>query len=47
MLEIVDSFPVPAEAADLNGDGDINSTDYMLLGRYLLEVINKFPVESK
>ena len=28
---------------DLNGDGFINSNDYVLISRYILEVINSFP----
>lgn len=31
---------------DLNGDGVINSIDYNLLGRYILEVIDELPVEN-
>ncbi|MDQ2086827.1 dockerin type I domain-containing protein [Herbivorax sp. ANBcel31] len=29
---------------DLNGDGIIDSSDYVLLSRYLLEIIDEFPV---
>jgi hypothetical protein len=32
-------------AADVNGDGDVNSTDITLLNRYILRKTNKFPVE--
>ncbi|MFZ5988756.1 MAG: right-handed parallel beta-helix repeat-containing protein [Bacillota bacterium] len=31
---------------DLNGDGNINSTDYTLMKRYLLGIINSLPVEN-
>lgn len=31
---------------DLNGDGKVNSTDYALLRRYLLELIDEFPVKD-
>jgi len=31
---------------DLNGDGKINSSDYTLLKRYLLEIINELPVND-
>jgi len=33
--------------ADLNGDGKINSSDYSILKRYLLRMIDKFPVEKE
>jgi len=33
--------------ADLNGDWDINSTDYDLLKSYILRKIDKFPVEDR
>ena len=32
---------------DLNGDGIINSGDYALLTRYILGIIESFPVEEK
>ncbi|MDQ2086511.1 dockerin type I repeat-containing protein [Herbivorax sp. ANBcel31] len=32
--------------ADLNGDGVIDSTDVTLLSRYILEIIDSFPVEN-
>ncbi|TYQ16237.1 UNVERIFIED_CONTAM: endoglucanase Cel9U [Acetivibrio alkalicellulosi] len=32
---------------DLNGDGRINSTDYVLLRRYILEIIEEFPVPTE
>ncbi|MDQ2088086.1 family 43 glycosylhydrolase [Herbivorax sp. ANBcel31] len=31
---------------DLNGDGNIDSTDYHLLARYILEITDDFPVEN-
>lgn len=31
---------------DLNGDGVVNSTDYTLMKRYLLKIINVFPVSN-
>ena len=31
---------------DLNGDGEINSTDYSLLKRYILRKIDTFPVSD-
>ena len=31
---------------DLNGDGNVDSTDYALLKMYLLGSINDFPVEN-
>ncbi|TYQ15398.1 UNVERIFIED_CONTAM: hypothetical protein Cloal_1845 [Acetivibrio alkalicellulosi] len=34
----------PILYGDLNGDGKINSIDYVLLRRYLLEIIDSFPV---
>ncbi|HAA42637.1 MAG TPA: hypothetical protein DCE02_01340, partial [Ruminiclostridium sp.] len=46
VLEIIDKFPVPEETADLNGDGIVNSVDYTILQRYLLEIITRFPVEG-
>ena len=46
VLEIISEFSVPMENADLNGDGVVNSVDYTILQRYLLEVITKFPVED-
>ena len=33
--------------ADLNGDWDINSTDYDLLKSYILRKIDRFPVEDR
>jgi len=38
--EITD--PVKLKAADLNGDGNINSSDVSLMKRYLLRIIDKF-----
>ncbi|HHX18044.1 MAG TPA: hypothetical protein GX727_04205, partial [Clostridium sp.] len=35
------------KAADLNGDGKVDSIDATCLGRYILEIIVKFPVENK
>jgi len=32
------------KAGDLNGDGKINSLDYAYLKKYLLGLIDKFPV---
>ncbi|NLD46367.1 MAG: hypothetical protein GX660_04100 [Clostridiaceae bacterium] len=31
---------------DLNGDGKVNSTDYVLLRRYILGLIGEFPVKD-
>lgn len=31
---------------DINGDGDINSTDYTLLKRYILGTIDEFPIKN-
>lgn len=40
VLDIIDEFPVPGiEAADFNGDGKIDSLDYILLRRYLLDLM--------
>jgi hypothetical protein len=33
------------KAADLNGDGIVNTIDYQLLKQYILGIINGFPVE--
>src|SRR5690606_34899890 len=46
VMEISTSIP-KIDAADLNGDGLINSMDATLLNRYILEVIDKFPAEDK
>ena len=43
LLEIIKELPVQKEAADLNGDGIIDSLDLTLLRRYLLVYIDKFP----
>ena len=44
ILEIIDTFPFPEGklAADVNGDGIINSGDAILLSRYLLGIIDSF-----
>lgn len=34
------------EYGDLNGDSQINSTDYMWLKRYILKLVSEFPVSS-
>jgi len=49
LLKQIDSFPNEngARAADVNGNGTIDSTDYQLLKRFILKVINEFPVQSK
>lgn len=31
---------------DLNGDGKVNSTDYAMLRRYLLDLLDEFPVKD-
>ena len=41
--EDIDNLKIPI--ADVNGDGRINSNDYMLMQRYVLEIISEFPVE--
>jgi len=46
LLGIITTLPAGEKAADLNGDGKVNSTDYNILKRYLLKYIDKFPVES-
>ncbi|MEJ6951299.1 endo-1,4-beta-xylanase [Natronospora cellulosivora (SeqCode)] len=42
----VDGGGVPGMIGDLNGDGVINSLDYTILGRYLLDEISEFPVAN-
>jgi len=42
ILKNFDKLAVPEEAADLNGDGRINSTDLSILHRYLLRHNNEF-----
>jgi len=44
ILEITTSLKNPT-AADLNGDGIINTLDLSLLQRHILEIISTFPVE--
>ncbi|MDQ2085784.1 dockerin type I domain-containing protein [Herbivorax sp. ANBcel31] len=39
--------PEPISYGDLNGDGIIDSTDYTILTRYLLEVIDDFPAPKE
>ena len=34
------------ERADLNGDGIVDSRDYVLLGRYIFGIITEFPVSQ-
>lgn len=34
----------PFVMGDLNGDGIVNSSDYSILTRYIIEVISEFPV---
>jgi len=42
---MIDRFGVDDEScADLNGDGKITSSDYNLLKRYILHLIDKFPI---
>lgn len=31
---------------DINGDGDVNSTDLTLMNRYILDIIEDFPYEE-
>ncbi|HEX9058567.1 MAG TPA: glycoside hydrolase family 9 protein [Clostridia bacterium] len=38
--------PPTVKYGDINGDGLVNSTDYVLMKRYLLKVIDKFPYEN-
>jgi len=49
LLKQIDSFPNEngARAADVNGNGTIDSTDYQLLKRFILKVINEFPVQKQ
>ncbi|MFZ5987890.1 MAG: glycosyl hydrolase [Bacillota bacterium] len=37
----------PVTAGDLNGDGNIDSTDYTLLKRYIIKIILGLPVKDK
>ncbi|MFZ5988714.1 MAG: S8 family serine peptidase, partial [Bacillota bacterium] len=37
---------VPGIVGDVSGDGQVNSTDYTLMKRYLLGIISDFPVED-
>jgi len=37
---------IDTAAADVNGDGKINSTDAVLILRYAAQLITKFPVEG-
>jgi len=46
LLRLIDGLNDTA-CADLNGDGKINSSDYSILKRYLLRMIDKFPVEKE
>lgn len=34
----------PVITGDLNGDGQVNSLDYILMRRYVLDIIDEFPV---
>lgn len=45
---MIDDLPVEnySKVADLNGDGVINSNDAVLLGRFILEIVDKFPVDK-
>ncbi|TYQ13072.1 UNVERIFIED_CONTAM: serine protease inhibitor/Leucine-rich repeat (LRR) protein [Acetivibrio alkalicellulosi] len=36
----------PVLYGDLNGDGTVNSLDYILLQRYVLEIISEFPIKD-
>jgi len=36
----------PTVTGDLNGDGSVDATDYALMKKYLLGLINDFPVEN-
>ncbi|NLD50452.1 MAG: carbohydrate-binding protein, partial [Clostridiaceae bacterium] len=38
--------PASTKYGDLNGDGNVNSTDYSLAKRYLLEIISEFPISN-
>ena len=37
---------VDMKRADLNGDGVVDTMDYVLLGRYIFGVITEFPVSK-
>jgi len=37
---------VPEKAADLNGDGSINSTDLTILKRFIMKAITNFPLHK-
>ena len=36
----------PVLTGDVNGDGSVDSTDYAMMKKYLLGLINDFPVED-
>lgn len=46
LINIDGEIVEPVLPGDLNGDQLINSSDYILFRRYLIGVINDFPVEN-
>jgi hypothetical protein len=48
LLGMIDSFSYSGgyNAADVNGDGDVDSIDFACMRSVLLGIIDKFPVEK-